>query len=140
MKQKNLSAVEKLNYTPFERGFACMEPESCANCIKAASLIGDTTPCEDELESEKPWPRRRLGRKTFASGIYSTEHLGQPDETKKHRVFRAWLHLRSGGVLGIPYPAKTEAIAKIRANNACHCFDGELIELEDLGLINLKEY
>lgn len=131
--------------TPEERGFICMYPDNCETCIKAAEIGQTTTACEDELEDKHYKEKTNTLDGKFELGIYSTPHIDEkdPDQKTPHqqsnkKIWRAWIRLNDGGIIGIPFPATDEIIANTRAYKASVIFHGELIELEDLGYLQLK--
>lgn len=151
MNNKKKQAVEtaekilKEMTTPEERGFVCMYPDNCETCIKAAEVGLTTTACEDELEDDHYREKTKKLDGKFELGIYTTPHISynEPDPTALvqesiKKIWRAWIRLSEGGIMGIPFPAKNEILAVLRANNACNIFNGELLELEDLGYLELK--
>lgn len=131
--------------TPEERGFVCMYPDNCEICIKAAVVGGTTTTCEDELIDDHYKEKTNILDGKFELGIYASPHIDEIDlnlvtpqlEINK-KIWRAWIELSEGGIIGIPFPAIDESLARKRAITACNIFDGELLELEDLGYQRLK--
>lgn len=146
MKKKTIfDECEKLNKTPYERGFMCMQPDNCQQCIKAACEGQTTTPCEDELEEDgKPTDGRRRD-KLAAMGIYTTPH---EDEIKpEHRsrsgrtsfnVWECWLRLERGGIMGLPYPADNEEKAKELAQKAANIFGGKILDVHFVECLESK--
>lgn len=131
--------------TPEERGFVCMYPDNCEICIKAAEVGETTTACEDELEDPHYKENTKNLDGKFTLGIYTTPHINRniPDQQEeylklKKRIWRVWLRLSVGGIMGIPFPAKDPATAKYLAMRAAYIFGGEMLELEDLGFLSLK--
>lgn len=131
--------------TPEERGFVCMYPDNCEICIKAAVVGETTTACEDELIDERYKEKTKNLDGKFALGIYTTPHIEMIDlcnstqqSNPNKKIWRAWIRLHEGGIIGIPFPAKNERIAKVRAFRASIVFYGDLLELEDLGSLDLK--
>ena len=131
--------------TPEERGFVCMYPDNCDICIKAAVVGGTTTACEDELIDDRYKEKTNNLDGKFALGIYTTPHIemidlcqSTPQSNSNKKIWRAWIRLHEGGIIGIPCPAKNERIAKIRAFRASIVFYGDLLELEDLGNLPLR--
>lgn len=131
--------------TPEERGFVCMYPDNCDICIKAAVVGETTTACEDELIDDRYKEKTNYLDGKFALGIYTTPHIemidlyqSTPKLNPNKKIWRAWIRLHEGGIIGIPFPAKNERIAKIRAFRASIVFYGDLLELEDLGSLDLK--
>lgn len=131
--------------TPEERGFVCMYPDNCEICIKAAEVGLTTTACEDELEDHNYKEKTNNLDGKFQLGIYTTPHEVKNDRNQKmspsnsmKKIWRVWLLLSQGGILGIPFPATDEKEANHRAFLASKIFNGELLELEDLGFLSLK--
>lgn len=131
--------------TPEERGFVCMYPDNCEICIKAAEVGETTTACEDELEDNNYKEKTKNLDGKFELGIYTTPHIDENDINQQtslpksnKKIWRAWLRLSQGGILGIPFPAIDEQEANRRAFLASKIFNGELLELEDLGFLSLK--
>lgn len=131
--------------TPEERGFVCMYPDNCEICIKAAEVGETTTACEDELEDHNYKEKTKNLDGKFELGIYSTPHtdgtdldLQIPNPNSLKKIWRVWLRLSQGGILGIPFPAIDKTEANNRAFLASKIFNGELLELEDLGFLPLK--
>lgn len=131
--------------TPEERGFVCMYPDNCEVCIKAAVVGGTTTACEDELIDDRYKEKTNNLDGKFALGIYTTPHIEMidlcqttPQSNTNKKIWRVWLKLYEGGIIGIPFPAKDKSIAKTTALLAAHIFNGEILELEDLGFLDLK--
>lgn len=131
--------------TPEERGFVCMYPDNCEICIKAAVVGETTTACEDELIDERYKEKTNNLDGKFALGLYTTPHIEMIDLCKptqqsnsNKKIWRVWLKLYEGGIIGIPFPASDESVAKTRAFQAAHTFNGEILELEDLGSLDLK--
>ena len=48
------------------------------------------------------------------------------------RIWRAWLRMERGGLMGVPYPADNETRAKELAKKAEECFGGTLLHVEEL--------
>lgn len=151
MKNNRKKAVEladkisKEMTTPDERGFYCMYPDNCEICIKAAEVGQTTTACEDELEDPHYKEKTNILDGKFKLGIYSTPHTDEivfdpliPNPNSLKKIWRVWLRLSEGGILGIPFPAIDEKEAYHRAFLASKIFNGELLELEDLGFLPLK--
>lgn len=151
MKNNRKKAVEvageilKEMTTPEERGFVCMYPDNCEICIKAAVVGGTTTACEDELIDDHYKEKTNTLDGKFALGIYTTPHIDEnnidqqtslPKSNKK--IWRVWLRLFVGGIIGIPFPAADSETANYLATRASYIFDGEILELEDLGFLPLK--
>ncbi len=131
--------------TPEERGFVCMYPDNCEICIKAAVVGQTTTACEDELVDDHYKEKTKNLDGKFELGIYATPHIDEidldqitPKPQSNKKIWRAWIRLSEGGVVGLPFPATDESIARTRAITASYIFDGELLELEDLGFLDLK--
>lgn len=131
--------------TPEERGFVCMYPDNCDICIKAAVVGQTTTACEDELEDHNYKEKTKNLDGKFELGIYTTPHIDENDINQQtslpksnKKIWRVWLRLYQGGILGIPFPATDASIARYRATKAAIIFNGEIIELEDLGFLSLK--
>lgn len=131
--------------TPEERGFVCMYPDNCEICIKAAVVGETTTTCEDELIDDHYKENTKNLDGKFELGIYTSPHIDEidlnlltPQLELNKKIWRAWIRLSEGGIIGIPFPAIDESTAKIRAYQASNIFNGELLELEDLGYIPLK--
>lgn len=131
--------------TPEERGFICMYPDNCEICIKAAEVGETTTACEDELEDPNYKEKTNKLDGKFNLGIYASPHIDEielnlltPQLELNIKIWRAWIRLSEGGIIGIPFPAIDESTAKIRAYQASNIFNGELLELEDLGFLPLK--
>ena len=131
--------------TPAERGFVCMYPDNCEICIKAAAVGQTTTACEDELEDDHYKEKTKYLDGKFQLGIYTTPHEDENEPDQKispsnsmKKIWRVWLRLSKGGILGIPFPAIDEKEANHRAFLASKIFNGELLELEDLGFLSLK--
>lgn len=53
--------------------------------------------------------------------------------TTERHIYRAWLRLTTGGVLGLPYPAPNEERARYLAERAQECFNGVLLDVEYMG-------
>ena len=151
MKKISNKAVEyadkilKAMTTPEERGFICMYPDNCEICIKAAGVGQTTTACEDELEDDHYKEKTNILDGKFELGIYSTPHINEnvplhktPRLQPPKKIWRAWIRLNEGGIIGIPFPATNKTIANVRAHNASIIFNGELVELEELGYVRLK--
>lgn len=131
--------------TPEERGFVCMYPDNCEICIKAAVVGQTTTACEDELIDDRYKEKTKNLDGKFELGIYTTPHIEMIDlcqstsqSNPNKKIWRVWLRLYQGGILGIPFPAIDEQEANHRAFLASKIFNGELLELEDLGFLSLK--
>lgn len=142
---ENADKILKTMTTPEERGFICMYPDNCEICIKAAEVGQTTTACEDELEDDHYKEKTNILDGKFKLGIYSAPHIDEndPDQKTSHlesnkKIWRAWIRLIDGGIIGIPYPAIDKRIAKVMAINASYIFYGKLLELEDLGYVSLK--
>lgn len=151
MKNNRKKAVEladellKEMTTPEERGFICMYPDNCEICIKAAEVGETTTACEDELEDPNYKEKTKNLNGKFELGIYTTPHIDENDINKQtalpksnKKIWRVWLRLSDGGILGIPFPAVDKKEANHRAFLAVKIFNAELLELEDLGFLSLK--
>lgn len=131
--------------TPEERGFVCMYPDNCEICIKAAEVGQTTTACEDELIDDHYKEKTNVLDGKFELGIYSSPHTDEtdpdpliPNPNIIKKIWRVWLRLSQGGILGIPFPAIDKTEANNRAFLASKIFNGELLELEDLGFLPLK--
>ncbi len=131
--------------TPEERGFVCMYPDNCEICIKAAERGKTTTACEDELEDGHYKEKTDKLDGKFELGIYVAPHANEniPNQYSRHpqsnkKIWRAWIRLTDGGILGIPFPVTNDYLAKIYAAKAADIFNGELVDLEDLGSRRLK--
>jgi hypothetical protein len=48
------------------------------------------------------------------------------------RIWRAWLRMERGGLMGVPYPADNETRAQELAHKAEKCFGGTLLHVEEL--------
>ena len=48
------------------------------------------------------------------------------------RIWRAWLRMERGGLMGLPYPADNETRAQELAHKAKECFGGTLLHVEEL--------
>ena len=131
--------------TPEERGFICMYPDNCEICIKAAEVGETTTACEDELEDPKYKEKTKNLDGKFALGIYTTPHVDVNDFDiltqhliSNKKIWRAWLRLSDGGIIGIPFPAIDALEAGKRSFLASKIFNGKLLEIEDLGYLSSK--
>lgn len=151
MNNKSKKAVEvadkilKEMTTPEERGFVCMYPDNCEICIRAAVVGQTTTACEDELIDDHYKEKTNVLDGKFELGIYSTPHTDEtdldpqiPNPNSLKKIWRVWLRLDDGGIIGIPFPAIDERTAKLRATLASQIFNGKVLELEDLGYQRLK--
>lgn len=135
-KKAIIEESEKLNKTPYERGFKCMQPDSCEQCIKAACEGQTTTPCEDELEEDGETKEENRRDKLAAMGIYTTPHEDEINPKYRSRngrthynVYQVWLRLEKGGIMGLPYPAKDAKEAQERAQEAAKIFKGEILSV-----------
>lgn len=148
---KNLKSKEKAGLllkemsTPEERGFVCMYPDNCDICIKSAVEGETTTACEDELIDGRYKEKTNNLDGKFALGIYTTPHIemtdlcqSTPQSKSNKKIWRAWLRLNEGGIMGIPFPAIDKIVANSLASQASIIFNGELLDLEDLGYLDLK--
>lgn len=131
--------------TPEERGFVCMYPDNCEICIKAAAIGQTTTACEDELEDDHYKEKTKNLDGKFELGLYITPHIDENDIDQQtslpksnKKIWRVWLRLSDGGIIGIPFPAIDISEAHNRAFLASKIFNGELLELEDLGFLPLR--
>ena len=115
---------EKLNKTPYERGFMCMQPNNCEQCIKAACEGQTTTPCEDELEDdEEPTDGRRRDM-LAAMGIYTTPHEDEIKPEHRSRSGRTGnkmngsrMYIQNGGIvntLSIRRPPNAVRVARVQ--------------------------
>ena len=48
------------------------------------------------------------------------------------QIYRAWLRLESGGVMGLPFPAKSEERAAELADKAAAIWRGTVVYLEKM--------
>lgn len=48
------------------------------------------------------------------------------------QIYRVWLQLESGGVMGLPYPAKSEEAAAELADKAAEIWGGKVVYLEHI--------
>lgn len=145
MAKKKMTPNEKLEMTPYERGFKCMMPDSCQMCIKAAEEGQTVTVCEDELNEGESVPHPMQFEQHSRMGIvqapWSGEFVNQQGEdvtAKSYNVWRAWMRLDGGGIMGLPYPAKDAQRAEELAEKAAEIFGGHLTEIENLGTIQAK--
>lgn len=139
--EKNLDRIQ----TPSVRGFVCEAYQRCTMCLKAATLYGTTTCCEDEVEDDRYFIKHLDRDDLNTPGIYCPPHdrhyLHKYDEDGneiiKH-IYRVWIRLYEGGIIGIPYPSTPGPDAIIKAQAAEAIFNGKIVETEDLGPIEYK--
>ena len=48
------------------------------------------------------------------------------------QIYRVWLRLESGGIMGLPYPAKSEEDAAEKADKAAEIWRGAVVYLEHI--------
>lgn len=48
------------------------------------------------------------------------------------QIYRVWLRLESGGVVGLPFPAKSEEDAAELADKAAEIWGGKVVYLEPI--------
>ena len=48
------------------------------------------------------------------------------------QIYRVWLRLESGGIMGLPYPAKSEEKAAELADKAAEIWGGKVVYLEPI--------
>lgn len=147
-KKQNVKKAEKISdqiQTPSERGFVCEEYQRCAICLKAATYDKTTTCCEDEIEDDRYFIKHLDRDDLNTPGVYSPPHdhkwLHKYDEEgneKIKHIYRAWITLKEGGIMGIPYPTIPGPDAIVKAQAAEAIFKGKLIDIEDLGPIEYK--
>ena len=53
--------------------------------------------------------------------------------TAQRSIYRVWLRMQGGEIIGTPYPAKNDVQAQNLAAKAAECFGGEVLEVEYLG-------
>lgn len=52
--------------------------------------------------------------------------------------WRVWLRLEGGGIMGTAYPAQNRKHAERLAEEAARVFKGDIMELEDMGVITIE--
>lgn len=139
--EKNLDRIQ----TPSVRGFVCEEYQRCVMCLKAATYYNSTTCCEDEIEDDRYFIKHLDKDDLNTPGIYCPPHGDriqykydeEGNEIIKH-IYRAWIILKEGGIMGIPYPTIPGPDAIIKAQAAEAIFKGKIVDIEDLGPIEYK--